>query len=272
MPSRRVCWAILACWAVTMAWAFGREILPRWRAAELMYSEVRGERAIDEPANWIILVDGRRAGRVSTYFHPQPGGGFQLTGKASLAGSLLAPQLGEAQLHLDSTAEIGPFGRLTSFKLGLSLEQNLRATLTGKTEGDRLRVTLDAPIALPFAQKEFELRLDPSIPIGSDWIPNDRLPNLRVGRTWTTRVFDPRALVGIGGGEARQVIHEVTGREIIEWDGRPWPCYVIEDRADEATGKTWARVDDGRILRQEGKLGRTTVTLELEPTKETPAP
>jgi hypothetical protein len=272
MPSRRACLAIFAFWLATMAWAFGREILPRWRATDLKYSELLAERAIDEPADWIILVDGRPSGRVSTYFHPLPGGGYQLTGKASLAGSLLAPQLGEAQLMLDSAAEIGPFGRLASFRLSLSVEQNLRASLIGTVEGDRLKVKLDAPIALPFAQREFELPFDASIPLGSDWIPNDRLPNLAVGRTWTTRVFDPRALAGIGGGEARPIVHEVVGREIIEWNGRPWACFAIEDRAQEATGKTWARVADGRILRQEGKLGRAVVALELVPPKEAPGP
>jgi len=64
---------------------------------------------------------------------------------------------------------------------------------------------------------------------------------------------------------SREAMHTVVGTALIEWNGRSWDCFVVEDRHGDTIGKTLVRQVDGAVLRQEANFGRSVVVMELDP-------
>jgi hypothetical protein len=79
--------------------------------------------------------------------------------------------------------------------------------------------------------------------------PFDRLPNLFVGRSWRLNLLDPLShllpQVNTSGLEMESVVIEVTGKEVIEHDGRSVMTYVVE-----GGGATAWVAEEGTVLRQ----------------------
>jgi hypothetical protein len=276
MPSYLMRWLIVVGWIATTAWWFVRDVAPWLGADQLGYRQLLARRASDESTNWRVLVDGKQVGSILSGVQPKTNGGFGLWSQAMLKSSLITTAVGmpgDADFSVHLTADVSPLGRLTAFEVRLSLRSD-RATgsefaaLRGRVEGEELvlqPVLNDQPIG-----NAFRLRIDPTTPIGGDFSPTDKLPGLSVGRRWTTRVVDPQAVL-LGGGiltstpPTREIAHRVVGIEPLAWNGKPWDCFVVEDRHGDTIGKTWVRKADGVVLRQQANFGRSVVVMELDP-------
>jgi hypothetical protein len=101
--------------------------------------------------------------------------------------------------------------------------------------------------------------------------PVDRLPGLRVGKQWTSRIVNPFSALSpgnwlMGGQPTFEIIqHQVTGTETISWNDQSFACFVVEHFHERASSKSWVRIQDGRVLRQQAPFGDVTITLELDP-------
>jgi hypothetical protein len=48
------------------------------------------------------------------------------------------------------------------------------------------------------------------------------------------------------------------------WDGKEWPCLVIEYRGDDLTAHTWVRESDGSVLRQDATVWGDTLVFDRD--------
>jgi len=269
-------WLIVLGWVATTAWWFVRDVAPWLGADKFGYRQLLARRAADESTNWRVLIDGAPIGSILSGVQPKTNGGFLVWSQALLKSNLVAAVAGlggDADVGVNLSAEVSPLGRLTFVELRFSLRSEVGkgaevAVLRGEAIKDELVLqpffnsqAVGKPIHVPF---------DPSTPISGDFAPIDRLPGLWVGRKWTTRVIDPQAVL-LGGGllgsapTSREAMHTVVGTALIEWNGRSWDCFVVEDRHGDTIGKTLVRQVDGAVLRQEANFGRSVVVMELDP-------
>jgi hypothetical protein len=279
MPSVPMRWLIVLGWLATTAWWFVRDVAPWLGADKLGYRQLLAKRASDESSNWRILVDGKQVGSILSSVHPRTNGAFSFWSQAILKSSLISNAMGvgvggDGELSLQLSAEVSPLGRLTSFEVRMSLRSDVGAGaefggVKGTVEGEELVIQPVFVNSQPFGQP-IRVRFDPATPITGEFSPTDKIPGLWVGRKWTTRVIDPQAVL-LGGGilksgpPTREVMHSVVGSERIIWNEKAHDCFVVEDRHADKQGKTWVRISDGLVLRQESNLGRSTIVMELDP-------
>lgn len=284
MPSRSAQAFIVLFWLAMTTWLMEREILPRMGFGELTYKAVFADRAVAEPTNWELFVQGKRVGNILTLVEPREDGSHQLTARAHVDGAIFggigasserepaSPQVSRfpfPQFRVHSEIFVTARGRLDHFEVQLGIEGSAATIqLAGRVEGNRLELKATG---LPILAGETTLPIHPEAMVFDQFGPLDRIPGLSVGKTWTTRAVNPLAAAlapaGWLGGAASAleiVRHEVTGIENLAWKGETHACFVIEHRQDHTTAKSWVRTKDARVLRQEVPVGGVTLTLEPE--------
>lgn len=258
-------------WLVASTLLFQRDLAPRLFPDNLNYAAVLADRAVEESTRWILKVDQRRVGGVTTNTRPRPDGSLTMTARVRLTANLLIGSENDTapKITIDSEFEIGANKRLVGFRISGSLERPaMQLRIDGKVTGTKLEIESSGSPMLP---PHTELELDPQLLVVSALGPVDRFPDLWVGRRWTTRVVNPISALLPGqnllaGATALEVVqHEVTGFEILSWGGRTWKCYALEHQHGTTKAHSWVRQSDGRLLRQETPLGILTLTLELDP-------
>lgn len=262
---------ILTLWMGTSLYLVREELLPQLVYGELTYRTVLADHAVEEATHWLISVNDKRVGSVVAVVRPDDRGEYTLWSRGSISSSLLPTEQDRpsTQILLATNFHISSLGKLREFNAEIKLEgTNIRAEVTGVVEDGNLVVTTTG---LPLVSGETRMAVDPETLVVNLLTPLDRIPDLWVGKQWTTRVVNPFAALlptaagGLLGGKSFDVIqHAVVGIEPITWNNAPVPCHVIEHKHDRVTSRSWVRIRDGRVLRQEVPIGGLKVTLELD--------
>jgi hypothetical protein len=107
--------------------------------------------------------------------------------------------------------------------------------------------------------------------------PVNRLRDVRGGLQWKVHESNPlfeagvaalRKKLGFGGGAQaakKSLVAKVgSSPQDLLWQDELVPCWVIEYRRDEVVARTWVRVSDGKVLKQEAFEKGETLVFERE--------
>lgn len=261
--------AIVLFWLGMTAAVVRRDLLPRLGYGDLNYAAVLRGRAVDEQAYWTAFRDGQRVGQVITSVRPDSQGAYILSTQATVSTSLFttAPGAGSDSLQARSDFHVSPLGKLQRFSVYLSLvPSSVQIDVKGAVEGRTLELSLKSP---PIIDKNWTMTIDPEALVLDPFGPLDRLPGLRLGKSWTTRAVNPLSsglLPGfLGSGSAIDVIeHRVVDVATLSWNEQDCLCYLVEHQHGKTVARTWARTSDFRVLKQEIPFGGVVLQFVLD--------
>ena len=284
---------ILGFWLVAMGWLVYTKILPPMLTGTApTYRQILPTEAKEEPTvRWEILWNETRIGSATT----------EITRRADGTG-MIASLVSFRDLAVSDLMSnfLGGAGRL--FRPALQIDDNLRANVDLKSKtmfdhfGDLLR--FDTAVSIDGVTDLLELRGvanngkitvlvrlgDPSIPtaqrelfkqsfevpanglVSDSLAPSSRLTHLKVGQTWTLRVYNP--LSPTNPMEAVQA--KVESRDTIQWSGKLLRANLVVYRRHAGSGISAARepiarmwvTRDGTVVRQEAAIGNGKIVFE----------
>jgi hypothetical protein len=273
---------VVLFWLATMSWLVVAKIVPPLRVGEPpSYSTIVADSADEPPACWTIRMQGRTVGWAANKLVRRPEGISEIYSRVYLAQlpldelapgwltSVLKPVFPSLELmdvDKQSWFIIDPLGRLSEFESRVRLADIPDAIrVQGTVEDARLKLLvksgdLGATLYQP---------LTPNSTMNDELSPQARLPNLRVGQTWTVPLYSPfRA-----PHSPLEILQAAVEREDpVIWNGETVPTRVVVYRSDsgsgrssdEIRGRTWVR-DDGMVLRQEVSVFKSAVQFERLP-------
>jgi hypothetical protein len=299
MPSRPAIAAILVLWLATLAFAFYRDVWPLLFAsgpppiAVDLEDEARSSGAA-KGIGWRLLRGDQKVGRLSTKMeYVDTDDTFRFTTNYSdvrLDFAALNIVVRLQVPHLTTTTRVtrsgdlreqtmdGKLELLTSGKAGTFLPlAEAEAKVEGRVESGRLVGHCDLKTPLGNIDRD----LDP-VPVPSGHAldplqPVSRLANVRPGRRWVVREVNPleeaiAALFKDKLGELARSLPErkrepliaevLSDPEPTTWNDMPVSCWVIEYRGGDVRARTWVRVSDGKVLRQEALLMGERLAIE----------
>ncbi len=300
MDRRSVQAIIFLFWAASMIWLAKTKMVPLWYAASQPDQRVfRPEmQHREEKTCWRIRWNDRTIGRATTDVKRQPLGhgtvdslivfdhlpAGQMARQLFQGGGRLmrmvpAPKRDlEVSFTASSHMEFDPFGALQRFHSSIrvaALGELVRLHGTA-TDGELHLVvqpgsadagdSIGGPDAILF-ERSFPLPADALIMDGLT--PQSRLSGLRVGQTWTFRVY--RAFPPHDPFRLMQAT--VEGEEMMAWEQDIEPVMRVVFTGAEGSGVTsaspaasrlWVR-DDGTVLRQQMQLGDVDLEFIREP-------
>jgi hypothetical protein len=222
---------------------------------------------------------------------------FELHSKVKRLDLVSADFLGVEVADLNTSYRVTRDGRLISARTGVDLAVKLRPgdltlyKMQAEVEGDVRDGELFAVCRFESGGEQFEERLPPvAAPHGNvlnPLQPVNRLRGLRPGQHWQLPLVDPLADAMRAGvrtlltrkvsGEVgrfaqtmldraphgpRVLVAEVGDEPVMcEYNNGRHPCWLIEYRGDELAARTWVRVEDGLVLRQEATQQDETLAL-----------
>ena len=281
-----------AFWLATMCWLIVAKVLPPLlRGDPPNYQTMlpqAGEKP-PEPVVWRMFWGERPIGRAESTVERRMDGMIDLATHVEIAGlplaevapTWLAPFLrqlgpGQAELNLeaDSSFAIDPLGRLVGFHSSLGLaDQRDAITLEGIVEDGRLKVITRYD---RFVQ-DSEMFLSSDALVGNALSPQQRLPGLRIGQTWTVPVFSPFRTPD----SPAEILQATVERD--EWivhEGQTLDARLVIYRSDPGAGpqalhrirgKLWVH-PDGTVLKQELMVLDSRLTFVRETPREAAAP
>lgn len=298
MPSRPVVVGIVLFWAATAGLVLYRDLWPRLAASgpPPIAVELADEATAQGiGSGWAVLHNGNRVGRLLTKTTYQdaddtfrfgykyskvtfdvPGGQVEfpdvtVSTKVTRSGELREQAMaGRMVVRL---ARRGKDGQTVYDTLG-----EAEATVEGRVEGGVFVGRCDIKSPVFNAKRDLTPVPVPEGQVLGPLQPVNRLANVRPGQRWTVREVDPlgqalavlfREQLGRQGfelpEEKREPLIARVGDEPEPPPGGGDPCWVIEYReGDEVRARTWVRVADGKVLRQEAFRAGETVALVRE--------
>jgi hypothetical protein len=273
MPSRPVLAAIVAFWLATIGIAFHRDVWPYFSTSgpPQLAVGLAEEADPNQQVRWGVYRGEKPVGRLTTKIsHVNADDTFWLTHEYQQ----LEFDFGPATVHVPKLVTAM---RVT--RAGELREQSMEGTL-------QLRLGKELIVAEAWVRGEVvngvfvghcEVRsslgdvkqdLEPiPVPAGQALNPlhvSNRLTGVKPGQQWVVHEIDPlgEALaalvksklpgVPLGDRKREAVIARVLPEpESLTWQRRDVSCWVIEYRKGEARARTWVRVSDGKVLRQE---------------------
>jgi hypothetical protein len=264
--------AILVYWCMAAFCLLTWEILP-----ELSLGYPPDLRAIaaagtnSHPVRWSIQVmddpkapeTRRTVGEAVTISKRLEDGQYELSSRVGFdAGGLLqgrpfATKPG-VPLEIRSTYRVDSSGNLKTFEVKVTPRDSteLLFTVTGQVRSGVMEVVSKGPVRM--LNQKLSFMYEPRSVVHDALGPLDRLPGLRVGQRWDSRVVNPFT----GGVELVRV--EVQRRVLIHWNGEPVSAFEVVQHAGPLTAKTWVRLD-GAIIRQEVPFPFVRLVLERIP-------
>lgn len=277
MPSRRAIALILALWVATTSYIVYRDLWPRLFASgpPPVAIDIADEAAQNVPVRWAITRNGEKVGRLVTQMrYIEANDTFQFTSEYKqfrfAAGNVvvLVPKLTTVvgftrsgdlrEQSIDGTLELfwgeSKIGDAALKLTGTVTDHQLIATCDMQSSFGNLHKSLD-PVPVTRGQP-----LNPLQPV-------NRIADLKPGRRWVVHESNPledslAALLrenaaGVGlklpENKREELIGEVlSSPRDLEWREDLVACWVIEYRRDsELVARTWVRVADGKVLKQE---------------------
>lgn len=264
MPSRSITIVICLMWLLVTGWFVKQEILPRVAPTDLVYERVLRDRAVEEHTEWSLDIDGTSIGYAEFLIQPQPDRTIQLRTNFRLTDGLFE------SFRFGTKSVVYRDWRLHSFVIELVVpapdQTTNRIELIGEVTEDELilRVEGASNAKVP---KESRFRINPKNLVMNTFIPVDRIPNLAVGKEWTSRSFNPIALIPgptkwlMSSEPFETVTNKVLRQESIRVNEQDEFCSLIQHKADSGVTHTWVRVSDDRVVRREVLLpGLLTLT------------
>jgi hypothetical protein len=285
MPSRIVCFVILIYWLTAASLLLTRDVLPELTLGyppDLHAIASAGKN--DPPVRWSIQVvddpknaeSHRSVGEAVTSSLVREGW-YELKSRVSLDSEGLLKgtpfaSVAVGRLGIDSRYVVDPKGNLQSLSLEVTSEEAPEFVLT--VEG---RVVPSEQTGRDPESRELELKFrskgmgrfpgvdqtrrfeyEPRSVVGNMFGPLDRLPGLRVGQRWESRMVNPLS------GHADRVQVEVVRRTLIYWNSETVSVFeVLQSFPPLSSARSWVRTD-GAILRQEVPFPFVRLLLERE--------
>ena len=299
MPSRPAVLGILLFWLLTTGFVVRRDVFPRLfaDAPPPLLIDLADEATQQAPTFWTVTRGGQKVGRLSTRMtYDAQADTFRFASTYSDlkidfdAGKLL--QLAVQVPALEATTTVGRAGDLRAqtvhaklaAKLGGVKVMEATADVTGRVESGRLVGACKLVSPVGAVDEPLEPTPVPAGQVLNPLLPVNRLQDVRPGRRWLIREVDPlrdavETLVrqvakqsDVAAGllpsraERRELVAEVLAapEDIPRPTGPAVSCWVIEYRGDELTARTWVSRFDGRVLRQQARIGDEVVRFERE--------
>jgi hypothetical protein len=117
--------------------------------------------------------------------------------------------------------------------------------------GERRGIYFPCELQVGAIVRQANLELSASRMIGDTLRPFSFLPTLKVGQSWRMQLLDPLSAALFRRTQFTSIVAKVTGEEIIEHEGQPVTCKVVETSPQHV--KAWVG-PDGRVLLQEAEL------------------
>ena len=218
------------------------------------------------PVRWRLFWGERPIGTAESVTLPRPERMTDIESRVDISGLPLAQiapawmapildamEAGEATLELEaqSVFSVDPLGRLAGFQSSLGVQGALeKITMHGVVDGGRLRVTVRSGAYV----RTTESYLPADALVGDALSPRERLPDLRIGQTWTVPVYSPFR----PPNNPMEILKATVERdELVVHEGRAVSARLVVYRADTAQGsrsgvrgRVWVR-GDGVVLKQE---------------------
>jgi len=294
MPSRRVIALILAFWLATTAYVAYRDVWPLLFASgpPPVAIDLADEAAQTVPVRWQLYRGDQKIGRLVTQIkYLEADDTFRFTSEYKQ----LKVVYGDIEVHvpeLTSAIRVTRDGDLreqsTQGKLELVWQGLSVATaelkLAGTVTGGQLVARFDGSYSFGgLAPQSLGRTLDPvPVPQGqplNPLQPVNRIVGVRPGRRWIVNESDPlkeavaTVLAEVAGKyglkppeeKRAALIGEVLSEpQDLDWHGESVACWVIEYRREEVVARTWVRVSDGKVLRQEAFQKGEQLTIERD--------
>jgi hypothetical protein len=278
MPSRRAVALILTFWLATSAYVAYRDLWPVLFASgpPPVAIDLADEAAQTVPVRWQIYRGDQKIGRLVTQIrYVETDDTFRFTNeykqlRLEVSGvAFVVPELTTVVrvTRGGDLREQSAEGKLEVY-FGDTKVGDATAKVAGTVVNGQLRATCEVKAPFPFGNVSKELDPVP-VPVGqplNPLMPVNRLTGVKPGRRWVVHESDPLAaaintLVREKLGEYGFKLPEEKREPLIgavlsdpqnlDWHGQSVACRVIEYRREEVEARTWVRVADGKVLRQE---------------------
>lgn len=296
MPSRTVTLAIIAFWLLTAGWFVVREVQPFYRPGEPPpYAIEFSDEALQNapPTRWTCSLHGTKIGTISTKLTNRPADDtFELQAKSPNLKllDLNLPGVGPVTVSANDYADrvrVTRDGDLRAMRttVGLVIEGigppvTARLELSAEVRGGRLerQFKWQAP-----GMGQISPQLKPINPPNGSVLnpmhPVPRITGLHPGQTWRQPLTDPRTdilraafaqwLPGkaplMPEAPASLAARVLPEPQLLEWPGESHMCFVIEYRdGEDYVARTWVRMSDAAVVRQEAGAHGETLVLQRE--------
>jgi len=290
MPSRRSIALILAFWVAVTGYVLYRDVAPVLLASgpPPIAIDLADEAAQNIPIRWTLTWNGKPAGKLTTqmryidaddtfrFTNDYRGFRYEASGIAVVVPELrnvtrisrsgdLREQSGEGKLEV-YLGELR-LGEATAKVVGTVTNGQLIATCEVKSPLGDVSKTLD-PVPVPSG-----LPLNPLQPV-------NRIANLSPGREWVVHENNPLddALAALAREKATQFglklpespsgplrAEVLSSAQNLDWHGHATACWVIEYRREgELVARTWVRVTDGKVMKQEAFKKGENLSIERD--------
>lgn len=291
MPSRRAVALILAFWVAVTGYVAYRDVWPVLFASgpPAVAIDLADEAAHRVPARWGVLWNGEKVGRMTTQMkYVEDDDTFRFTTEYTLrvkvpGGTVVVPEF-TTVVRVTRAGDLREQSAAGRFEVHTGDLKVADATvkLTGAVADRQLAAVFEGSFGLVGATpRAVSKTLDPvPVPRGqplNPMQPVNRIGGVRPGRPrWHVHESDPlggaiRSLVRQLGANVPDertgpLIGEVRPDRVeLPWQKQAVECWVIEYRRDgQVEVRTWVRVADGKVLRQEASRKGETLAVERE--------
>jgi hypothetical protein len=299
MPSRPAVVGILLFWLATAGYVFHRDIYPRLfaDAPPPLLIDLADEATQLAPTFWTVSRGSERVGRLGTRMrYDADTDRFRFVStytdlKLSFGGRV---GVGVRIPSLEITVIVTRAGELRGQNLTGSLSATVAGVPLGSAKADVAGRVADGLLVgggrITSPLGDFEQAFDPTpVPAGqvlNPLLPVNRLQDVRPGRRWVVREVNPLAdavaavvqqvgkktnsEVALGllsqVGPRPELVGEVLAdpEDVPRKDGPDISCWVIVYRGEQVAARTWVSRADGRVLRQEARMGDEVVRFDRE--------
>jgi hypothetical protein len=265
---------VVLFWLTTMSWLFVAKVLPSMRVGEPpSYQSILAESEEQAPACWRIRLEDEPIGWAANKLHRRNDGITELYSRVYLRdlpldelapgwlANVLKPllrDLGPLDIDKWSRMVVDPLGRLVGFESRVRIgDLHDVIKVRGQIEGSVLKLTVQSG-EIPH---KIERYLPSNALMTDELSPQTRMPNLRVGQSWTVPLYSP-FLPPTNPVEILQA--RVERSETLTWHQQRVPSKLVVYRGDPGSGLSSDKVrgrlwvgDDGAVLQQEVMIRRS---------------